>query len=292
MKYWSVLLLLFFTNIANAQVVRGYFLSDSLEIGKNVEFVLVCEHDNTKELVFPGKSSNYAPFTFSNLEYSASTVKNGTYRDSVKYQLKTFSVDSVIKLRLFVNEYKTNAKFYSNTATIILKSALKKKDFVSPRMKPIINFYEVPLDINYPKFVYLFLFIGLGLYLVWIFTGKFIIRNIRILLYKKKHRDFLANYKRLMQNTNVMDGSKKTLVLWKNHLQWLLHKPISTMTSKEITDELGNDRLGEALTYIDAAIFGGQQNHQIKFAIDKLIENANENYRKELSNYIQNLKKK
>jgi hypothetical protein len=283
MKYWSLLLLLFFIKVADAQIVRGYFLSDSLEIGKNVEFILVCEHDNNKELVFPGKSSNFAPFTFSNLEYFPSTVKNGFYRDSVKYQLKTFSVDSVINLRLFVNEYKTNARFYSNTAKIRLKSSLRKNDFLNPRMKPIINFYEVPLDVNYPKFLFVFLIIGLGLYLIWIFAGKFIIRNIRILFYKKRHRDFLGQYKRLMQNQNLMEGSKKALVLWKNHLQWLLRKPISTMTSKEITMELENDRLGEALTYIDAAIFGGQENHQIKFAFDKLIENANENYKKELN---------
>jgi hypothetical protein len=283
MKYWSILLLLFFIKITNAQVVKGYFLADSLEIGKNVEFMLVCEHDNTKELVFPGKTSNFAPFTFSSLEYSVSTLKNGIYRDSVKYLLKTFSVDSIIKLRMFVNEYKTNARYYSNTADIPLKSVLKKADFINPRMKPIINFYEVPLDINYPKFLYIFLICGLGLYLVWIFSGKFIIKNIRILLYKKKHRDFLGQFKRTMQNSNLMEGSKKALVLWKSHLEWLLRKPISTMTSKEVTDELENERLGEALTYIDAAIFGGQENHQIKFAFDKLIENANENYRKQLN---------
>jgi hypothetical protein len=283
MRYWSIFLLFFFIKTSNAQVVRGYFLSDSLEIGKNIEFVLVCEHDNTKELVFPGKTSNYAPFTFSNLEYSPSTLKNGIYRDSVRYQLKTFSVDSVIKLRLFVNEYKTNEKYYSNTANISLKSSLRKTDFLNPRMKPIINFYEVPLDINYPKFVYVFLVVGLLLYFIWIFTGKFIIRNIRMLFYKKRHRDFLRQLKRTLQNSNLLEGSKKALVLWKKHLQWLLRKPISTMTSKEITDELENERLGEALTYIDAAIFGGQEYHQIKFAFDKLIDNANENYRKQLN---------
>jgi hypothetical protein len=283
MRYWSIFLLFFFIKTSNAQVVRGYFLSDSLEIGKNIEFVLVCEHDNTKELVFPGKTSNYAPFTFSNLEYSPSTLKNGIYRDSVRYQLKTFSVDSVIKLRLFVIEYKTNEKYYSNTANISLKSSLRKTDFLNPRMKPIINFYEVPLDINYPKFVYVFLVVGLLLYFIWIFTGKFIIRNIRMLFYKKRHRDFLRQLKRTLQNSNLLEGSKKALVLWKKHLQWLLRKPISTMTSKEITDELENERLGEALTYIDAAIFGGQEYHQIKFAFDKLIDNANENYRKQLN---------
>ncbi len=292
MKKWVFICLLFLFSKAQAQLVRAFFINDSLEIGKNIALVLVCEHDNKKELIFPSKNSSFAPFSFSSLEYIPTQFKNGTYKDSVVYQLKTFSVDSLIKLRLFVGEYKSKKKYYSNTASIRLKSALSPTDFLNPRMKPIINFYEVPLDVNYPKFAYNFLLIGIALYLIWMFSGKFIIRNIRILLYKKRHRDFIRQYRRTIQNPNALEGSKKALVAWKNHMQWILKEPISTMTSQEITTELQNERLGEALTYIDAAIFGGQESHQILFALDNLVSNANENYKMQLEKYIQNLKKK
>ena len=292
MKNGLLFLLCFLGFKSNAQEVRAFFKTDSLEIGKNVALILVCEHDNRKELIFPSKTSSFAPFTFSSLEYTPTKLQNGRYIDSVIYQLKTFSVDSVIKLRLAVNQYKSTQKFYSNTATIRLKSSLKKADFVNPRMKPIINFYEVPLDINYPKFAYNILIIGIILYLIWMFAGKFIIRNIRILLYQKKHRDFLRQYKRIIQNPNVIEGGKKALVAWKNHMQWILNQPISTMTSQEIKEELQNDRLGETLTYIDGVIFGGQESHRIKFALDILVSNANENYKSQKEKYIQNLKKK
>jgi hypothetical protein len=292
MKHWILIILLFTFNTSNAQYIRAFFLTDSLEIGKNIDLILVCEHDNTKELVFPSKTSNFSPFTFSNIEFYSTSFKNGTYIDSVKYQLKTFSVDSITSLRLYVSEYKTNKRFYSNTVSIPLRSSLKIADFKNPRLKPIINFYEVPLDTNYPKFVYIFLITGLICYLIWIFMGKMIIRNIQILLYKKKHRDFLGQFKGFIKNPNSLDSNKKALVLWKNHLQWLVKKPISTMTSSEIREELENERLGEALTYIDAAIFGGQERNQIKIAFDNLLANAHDSYRKQLSEYINKLKKK
>ncbi len=292
MKNCLLFFLCFLAYQSQGQKVHAFFMKDSLEIGKNVALVLVCEHDNKKELIFPSKSSSFAPFAFSSLEYTPTKLQNGKYIDSVIYQLKTFSVDSVIKIRLAISEYKSKQKYYSNTASIRLKSALKKADFENPRMKPIINFYEVPLDINYPKFAYNLLIIGIVLYLIWMFAGKFIIRNIRILLYKKKHRDFLGQYRRIIQNPNVIEGGKKALVAWKNHMQWILNQPISTMTSQEIKTTLQNDRLGETLTYIDGVIFGGQESHRIKFALDNLVSNANENYKIYLEKYIQKLKKK
>ena len=82
------------------------------------------------------------------------------------------------------------------------------------------------------------------------------------------------------------DNLGKALVLWKKHLQWLSKKPYSSYTTKEIIDQLPNERLEEALRGVDSAIYGGILSTQMPFAMNVLQEKAIEIYknrRQELS---------
>jgi hypothetical protein len=272
-------------------VVKAYFLSDSVKIGSDINLAFSCIHNGKKELIFPNSSSNFSPFVFKKLKYF-NTEKIGSYfKDSVIYTLQTFSADSILKLKLSVLTLPEKKKYVSNMAQVPLKWTIGKKDLNKPILKPLINFVEVPLDINYPRFLYYFS-ISLGLiYLVWILTGKLIIRTFKVFLYRKKHKDFNSKIKKLLGSNTNLDSYKNSLILWKKHLEWLIDKPISTMSTKEINENLANDDLNEALTYIDASIFGGQDQSKIKFAFDKIVIYANQAFKTQIETYKTNLKK-
>ena len=109
-------------------------------------------------------------------------------------------------------------------------------------------------------------------------------------MYKKKHKNFLISYKKLVKSSDNIENVGKGLVKWKNHLEWLLKKPYSTMTTSEITKNLNNPRLEEALKEFDLAIYGGILSNHIPFAFNILFDFAAETFRKEKKRYKETLK--
>ena len=187
----------------------------------------------------------------------------------------------------FINSKK---KVYSDTAKVKLKSLVKAADLSNPKTKISTGFFNVPLDFNYPKVLYLIVIIGFGLILLWAVFGKLFNRIFRLWQFQQKHKKFVSSYKKLGKSSDNIENVGKGLVKWKNHLEWLLKKPYSTMTTSEITKNLNNPRLEEALKEFDLAIYGGILSNHIPFAFNILFDFAAETFRKEKKRYKETLK--
>lgn len=284
------LVLIFSAISANGQKPRGLFLEDSVLVGYPINFALIFEHNNASDLVFPDSNYNFKPFKLIKTEYFPTKTKGKLSVDSVIYTLLTFEIDSVLTISLPVISLNSKKKYYSTPSVVYLKKMVSKKDFISPKVKPSTAFYSVPLDFNSPKLFYyliLFLFSSFVLFLVF---GKTIMNQFKIMMFYRKHKEFVAQFKKTAKSSRDEKSIVKGLILWKNHLEFLQNIPFSTMTTKEIILNKPIERLADALKEFDIAIYGGVVSKQMSFAFNILFEVVSDIYKSEFKKFKANLK--
>jgi hypothetical protein len=288
-----LLFLLIFVSIQSlGQEPKASFNNDSLSIGKPIYFSLTYLHTSKTDLLFPDSTYNFKPFELLDVEYFPTKSQNGKSLDSVVYKLITFSVDSAYFLSVPVQLLRSKRKLFSDTAFVKLNSSLHTTDFKNPLIKKSTGFFHVPLDFNFPKFLYYLVVLLFSILMFWAIFGKYLLRTFRIWQFNQKQQKFATAFKKLSKNPKNFGSIGSGLVLWKNHLEWLLKKPYSTMTTSEITKTLENDRLEEALKEFDGAIYGGILSEHIPFAFNILFDFAAETFKKEKKLYREALKKK
>jgi hypothetical protein len=288
----SIILICLISNaiLVFSQKPRGYFHDDSVAIGKPIVFSLTYLHDSKSSLIFPDSNYNYQPFKLVGIDYFPTKTENGISLDSVTYQLVTFNIDSTFKFRLPVTNLSTKKKIFSDYVSVKLKSMIKEKDLKNPTIKKSTGFFSVPLDFNFPKVLYYFMIFLISGLIVWALFGKLMIRQFKIWLYKRKHKDFATNFKKLAKTPKNRENISSALVLWKNHMEWLQRRPFSSMTTSEITKALENERLEEALKEFDLAIYGGQVSEHIPFAFNILFDYITDTFKKQSKIYKEKLK--
>ncbi|MCP9767793.1 hypothetical protein EGI22_07695 [Lacihabitans sp. LS3-19] len=279
-----------FYGIANGQKPKAKFSSDTILLGKPIYLSLSYLHNGSSDLLFPDSTTNFQPFVFQSSEYFPTKTDKGRSLDSVVYTLVTFKLDSIYKLSIPITFINSKKKVYSDTAKVKLKSLVKATDISNPKAKISTGFFNVPLDFNYPKVLYLIVIIGFGLILLWAVFGKLFNRIFRLWQFQQKHKKFVSSYKKLGKSSDNIENVGKGLVKWKNHLEWLLKKPYSTMTTSEITKNLNNPRLEEALKEFDLAIYGGILSNHIPFAFNILFDFASETFKDQKKRYKAALK--
>ena len=262
-------------------------MADSVEIGKPISYTLSYRHLPAEEVFFPDTTYNFYPFELLKRSYlPTETDKRGSL-DSVIYTFVTFDINKVQKLNLpiYVLSKKDCTAVFSSPDSVFLKEMIRG-NLQNLSLKSETKIVPLEQETNYPKLVgYLFGLFMVG-FIIYGFFGKFIRKQYRLFLFQRRQKDFLNTYKRLTKGTLNADNLGKALVLWKKHLQWLSKKPYSSYTTKEIIDQLPNERLEEALRDVDSAIYGGILSTQMPFAMNVLQEKAIEIYknrRQELS---------
>lgn len=272
------------------QKPHGRFLHDTLVIGKEIKFTLSIRHNSHTPIVFPDSTYNYKPFELIGIEFLPTYTIGSVSVDSAVYSLVSFSTDSILYLSLPVTYLQSGKKVFSDTSKTSLHSTLKSHSLKQIKPETSTGFFEVPTDFNYPKIFY---FLGLLLAIstiFWLVFGKLILRNYKIWLYKNKHRGFLSIFKRLSRNIESEKIVSETLLIWKKHMAWLLQKPIESMSTKEISETIKNERLIEALKEFDLAIYGGKISPHISVAIIILQDAASEAFRSSFKSYKAKLK--
>lgn len=292
MRKILTLILFLFTAIGFAQKPKAYFDSDSLLIGKPISFSLTYLSNGKTDILFPDSTYNFKPFELVDIDYFPTNTQNGKSLDSVVYTLITFKVDSTYALSLPVKILRTKRHVFSDTATVKLHSSLKNSDLRTHVIKKSTGYFNVPLDFNFPKFLYYLVIFLISFVVFWALFGKLILRNIKIWKFNQKHQKFASNYKKLSKNPKNFPNIGAGLILWKNHLEWLLRKPYSTMTTSEITKTLENERLEEALKEFDLAIYGGVLSDHIPFAFNILFDFATDTFKKQRKIYKEALRGK
>jgi hypothetical protein len=270
--------------LTNAQKPIGRFMADSIEIGKPIRYVLSYRHSPAAEVFFPDTTYNFYPFELLNRSYLPTETTNKGSLDSVIYTLETFEITPIQRLSLpiYSLSQKDCTTVFSQPDSVFLKEMIKG-NLGNLGLKSDLKLIPLQPQIDYLRVVGYLLGILVGVMVIYGFFGRFIRKQYRLFRFGQRHREFLLNYKRHTRGTFNSNNIGKALVLWKKHLEWLEKKPYSSYTTKEIINQLPNERLEEALRDVDSAIYGGIISTQMPFAMNILQETATERYQERRS---------
>jgi len=266
--------------ISYAQKPIGRFQTDSIELGRPIDYSLSYHHNPSAEVFFPDTTYNFYPFEIIRRNIFQTLTTNGVSIDSVIYTLVTFEITKNQKLGLpiYVLSKRDCTMVYSLTDSVFLKEMIKTS-VDSLQLKTDTKLLVLSQQVNYPKILtYILGILGVVLTIYALF-GRFIRKQYTLFLFSRRHVDFLANYKKFTRSTLDDVTIGKTLVLWKKHLEWLERRPYTSYTTKEIVSRLPSARLEDALREVDSAIYGGILSTQMPSAMNTLLDKATELYK-------------
>ncbi len=256
---------------------KGVFLADSIQIGEPVLYALSLTYPKELEVVFPDSLHPYFPFELIKKQYFPTQSDSVFSKDSALYQLTTFEIDTVQRLTLpvyIINEYDSTI-LYSTADSIVIKQVVTTLPD-SVVMKINTSYVEVPLAFNYPYWLAGSVILLIVLVVGWLIFGKSIINQFKLYRLKKRHQNFLQQYKQLL--TTHYSEPEPILTLWKKYLEKLTRQPYTTFTTKEITALLTQQEIETALHAIDRNIYGPKDESLLKDAYATLEQQAVSTY--------------
>lgn len=262
----SIFFLLFTSTLQAQEIkVRAKFSTDSIKIGKPIEFYLSAHYPSKLNLLFPDSSYSFAPFEFEKKSFTTTKTKDGISKDSVTYTLTTYEVDSVqtLKLPVFVVNTMDCVNVFSNTDTVYFQHLVKSiPDSLTTEKLPLkvnTNYLNVSWNLNYILGGIAIGILFIAAILVWIFFGKQIRRYFKLKRMTKGYEAFVEKFDNSLHRLESgfsPQHAEATLIVWKNYLETLLMKPYTKSTSKEIRQMEQSEKLGQALSTIDRMIYG------------------------------------
>ena len=265
---------------------KGKFLSDSVKVGLPVKYALSYRHKATADVFFPDSTYNFAPFELVKREYfNTVTDQNGSL-DSVVYTLISFEVTPVQELSLpvFVRAKQDCTRVFAPIDYVILNSIIKPNvNIDSLSLKKDTRLIPISQQVNFPLIFLIIIGLLLVVGMVFWFFGKPIRRQVRLFNFRRRYDDFRKLFQRLSRGTEDakkrLENIEKAVVLWKKYIERIENKPFTTFTTKEILDNLKDNRLSDALREIDATVYGGVYSSKTIASLQVLQELAEGLYR-------------
>lgn len=254
--------------------IEGKFLEDSIQIGLSVFYTLSLRHPKDLEVFFPDSSFNFTPFELVNKRAFDTQTKDNTSLDSVVYELTTFEILPVQKLQLpiFILE-KDTINLYPAEDSVLFQ-ALVKGNIDKLQFKENITRQNTSNYFNYPYWILGIVITIIFLWLLWQLIGTSVRRNFKLYNMRIRHGRFSRDFNRLtnrITRQRLAKDIEKALGIWKNYLEYLEEEPISTYTSKEISQIYPQEKdLGVNLKNIDKAIYGKLLSEEIVKSLDFL----------------------
>ena len=292
LKYLFITLLItFIYQKTNAQIPswtppKGKFLSDSVKVGLPVQYALSYRHKATADVFFPDSAYNFAPFEMVKREYfNTVTDQNGSL-DSVVYTLISFEVTPVQELSLpvYVRAKRDCTRVFAPMDYVVLNSIIKANTNIDTlSLKKDTRLIPIAQQVNFPLIFLIIIGLLLIIGMVFWFFGKPIRRQVRLFNFKRRYDDFRKLFQRLSRGTEDakkrLENIEKAVVLWKKYIERIENKPFTTFTTKEILDNLKDNRLSDALREIDATVYGGVYSNKTIASMQVLQELAEGLYR-------------
>ena len=265
---------------------KGKFLSDSVKVGLPVQYALSYRHEATADVFFPDSAYNFAPFEMVKRKFfNTITDQNGSL-DSVVYTLISFEVTPVQELSLpvYVRAKKDCTRVFAPIDYVILNSIIKTNvNIDSLFLKKDTRLIPIAQQVNFPLIFLIIIGLLLVIGMVFWFFGKPIRRQVRLFNFKRRYDDFRKLFQRLSRGTEDakkrLENIEKAVVLWKKYIERIENKPFTTFTTKEILDNLKDNRLSDALREIDATVYGGVYSSKTIASLQILQELAEGLYR-------------
>lgn len=259
----KVFLLLFFSvaiSFAKAQSIepKGYFMSDSIQIGQPVPYVLSVKYPKKLELVFPDSLYNFSPFELERKVYFPTRSDSVFSKDSAVFYLSTFEIDSVQYLKLpvyVINEFDSTT-LWTETDSIILQHVVTEMPD-SVAMKTNTEYVEVPMEFNYPYFTIGSIILIILIIAIYLIFGKTVRKKLKIRRLNKRFIRFEQEFDYLVDKTPTK--CEPILKLWKTFIESVTSQPYQKLTTKEIIAQIKDNKLEEALMAIDRNIYGPKE---------------------------------
>lgn len=242
-------------------VPSGRIDRDTVRTGETFAYSLSYRHPSGEEVFFPDSTYNFSPFGFRRQEvFSTRTDKRGSL-DSAVYHLVSFEVTPAIEIALpvFIWNGKDCTAVYpaGDTSFVALSVDRARLDSLTLTIRP--ELLPVKERLNYQAFLGGLLIVAVTAFLVkWLF-GEWIIRQWKVFRLQRRHREFTRGFNRHFlnaKNRGSIQDVEKALILWKNYLERLENKPFTTFTTREISDNISDQSLSDALKETDEVIYG------------------------------------
>ena len=265
---------------------KGKFMAVSMKVGLPVKYALSYRHDPSKDVFFPDSTYNFSPFELVNREYFPTITTENSSLDSVVYTLISFDVTpkQELSLPVYVRAKRDCTRIFSPMDYVILKSIIQPNANVNTMsLKKDTRLIPIALQINFPLIFLTLIGLGMVAGMIFWFFGKPIKRQIRLFNFSRRYDDFQKLFQRLSRGTDDakkrLENIERAIVLWKKYLERLENKPFTTFTTKEILDNLKDNRLADALREIDATVYGGVYSKKTITSLQILQELAEGIYR-------------
>lgn len=274
--------------VVTAQPV-GKFLTDSIEIGRPFGFSLTYRHPPTAEVLFPDTVRAFSPFRVLSVKpFTTKTTGNGAQAvslDSAVYTLVSFQTDSVQTLRVPIQILLPAdcVQVFSNTDTVVLRSQLGHMPLAQMPLRTDTGPVPLAQELNYGRLAMVAAVVGAALWLITALFGRFFQRQISLFRLSRRHVRFLETYDRLVGNLHAdtaADTVNQAVVRWKSYVERLENRPYASLTTSEIADHIGDERVVEALRYADRMAYGGVFSEQATYTLQVLREMAERVYQR------------
>lgn len=251
--------------------IRGYFLTDSIEIGRPFRYALTYRHAPSVDVLFPDTAAHFLPYQVQKVDvYATQTTGAGTTaisRDSAVYTLVSFETDTAQQLRVpvrIIHDVDCTAQ-WTQVDTVFLRSKLPPARYDSTGSAPLTLATKTELaplkqQFNYAVLVKGVLLISVVSALLYGLFGRIIRRQWRLYQLNRRHISFLRSYNQLSQRLTSFTASEvanQAVVMWKVYLEKLDRQPYVSLTTPELAERINNERVTEALREADRMIYGG-----------------------------------
>lgn len=277
---------------ASAQRPRGYFLTDTIEIGKPFQYALSFRHQPRIEVFFPDTSAAFRPFEVIRLDYFPTETNASGSLDSAIYTLISFDLNprQVLSVPVWTLNRRDCTAVYSEKDTILLHELIKSSELDTLHLNTDTQIVPLRNQTNFPLVLLVaFLAMIMGT-VVYLFFGEALTRQWELYQMFLRNREFRRSFLRLTRDINGKKGienAENAVVLWKKYLQRLERKPYATYTTKEITDSISDEQLAEALRSIDGVIYGGVSSRNTADSLNTLRNIAHQSYRQKRIELLQ-----
>ncbi len=250
----------------------GRFLTDSIEVGRPFQYALTYRHPATAEVLFPDTARQFTPFRVQQIAVFPTLTtgegKQAVSRDSAVYTLVSFetSPEQILSMGVRLINARDCTLIQSLPDTVRLRSRLKPRAVAGKRVSQP---FRLATDTTVVPLLQQFNYGVLGVVL----TGLFLLAALLYVLFRRaggrqwrryrlgtEHARFLRDYNRLARNLSPQTAAEianQSVIIWKAYLETLERQPYASLTTPEIAERTGDNRVTDALREADRMIYGG-----------------------------------
>ncbi len=251
----------------------GRFLDDTIEVGRPFRYALTVRHWASQDVFYPDTARQFAPFLVQNVAVFPTRTVNRVSIDSAVYTLVSFEVSRarVLQVPVYIANGADCTALLSSPDTVFLQStvlATTRPDTL--QLAADLALRPLPQEFNYAYLTVVVGAMGVLAAAIYILFGSLLRQRWRQYVLTRYHTRFLNEYNQLTRNLGAEstgDNTNQAIVNWKKYLERLEKKPYTSLTSSEIADRIGDDRLADALRETDRMIYGGSFTDQSPLAL-------------------------